>query len=189
MVKKIKKKNEKINSEKEHRKDKNTIISIVIIVTVVSTLVVIFHGLNNTPANSGQAAIVDGIQCDNVTSSNFHINAHLDVFVDGKSYFVPEKIGIVNGTCSYWIHTTDNTGTINIEAPMNDNFTLGQLFDIWEATGSNLPPHGMPIIYINGQQVASSLNTIEIKSHDEITVVYGVKPQTLPTSYQFSPGF
>lgn len=188
MVKKTKKKDAPINFEKEHRKDRNAVIVIAIIISVVGTLVFTFHGLGDTPTDLGQAAMIDGIQCDKTEYNNFHINTHLDIFVDGKQYAVPAKIGIVNGTCSYWIHTQDDSGIIHIEAPSDNQLTLGQLFDVWKATGSNLLPSNVPAIYINGQQVSSSLNSTVMKPHDEIVVVYGIKPSIIPTSYQFPLG-
>jgi hypothetical protein len=188
MVKKTKKKDAPINFEKEHRKDRNTIIVVPIIIAVVAILVFAFHGLGDTPIDSGQAAVIDGIQCNKIGYDNFHINAHLDVFVDGKPYAVPAKIGIVNDTCLYWINTQDDTGIIRIGAPSDNQFTLGQLFDIWKATGSDLLPQDIPAIYMNGQQVSSSLNATIIKPHDEITVVYGIRPSIIPVSYQFPLG-
>jgi hypothetical protein len=188
MVKKTKKKDAPINFEKEHRKDRYTVIVIAIIITIVTTLVFAFHGLGDTPTDSGQAAVIDGIQCNKVGYDSFHINAHLDVFVDGKPYLVPAKIGVVNDTCLYWINTQDDTGIVHIGAPSDNQFTLGQLFDIWKATGSDLLPQNIPVIYRNGQQISSSLNATVIQSHDEITVVYGVRPPIIPSSYQFPSG-
>lgn len=188
MVKKTKKKDAPINFEKERQKDRNTIIVVAIIIAVVVALVFAFHGLGSTPTDSGQAAVIDGIQCNNTPYDGFHINAHLDVFVNGKPYAVPAKIGIINDTCLYWINTPDNTGIVHIGAPSNNQFTLNQLLDIWKATGSDLLPQDIPTIYMNGQQVSSSLNSTVIKSHDEITVVYGIKPSIIPVSYQFPPG-
>ncbi|MGI0047638.1 MAG: hypothetical protein ACREBB_10705 [Nitrosotalea sp.] len=188
MVKKTKKKSVKIDFEKEKRNDKNTIIAIAIIIAVVATLVVVVYVLNQTPVSSSQAAIIDGIMCDDARYDNFHINAHLNVFIDGQPYVVPEKIGVVNNTCLYWINTSDTTGIIHIETPNDEQFTLNQLFDIWKATGSSLPSHGTPTIYMNGQQMTSNLNDTVIKSHDEITVVYGDRPSVIPAIYQFPPG-
>jgi hypothetical protein len=188
MVKKTKKKDAPINFEKEHRKDRNTIIVVAIIIAVVATLVFAFQGLGSTPTDSGQAAIIDGIQCNKIGYDNYHINAHLDVFMDGKPYTVPAKIGIINDTCQYWIYTQDDSGIIQIGAPSDNQFTLGQFFDIWKATGSDLLPQSIPTIYKNGQQLTSSLNSTVINSHDEIAVVYGIRPQVIPASYQFPQG-
>jgi hypothetical protein len=188
MVKKTKKKEPPINFEKERRKDRNTVIVVAIVIAVVAMLVFTFQGQGSTPTDSGQAAVIDGIQCNKIGYDSFQINAHLDVFVDGKSYVVPAKIGIINDTCLYWIHTQDDTGLIRIGAPSDNQFTLGQLFDIWKATGSDLLPQNIPTIYMNGQQITSSLNATVIKSHDEVTVVYGIKPSIIPASYQFPPG-
>ena len=187
MVKKTKKKEKPINFEKERRNDKNTIISIIVIATVVATFVLVFHTFGTT-TNSSQAAVIDGIPCNKMDYTNFHINAHLSVFVDGKPYVVPAKLGIINDTCLYWIHTRDDTGIIHIGAPKDGPFTLSQLFDIWGATGSVLLPLGDPEIYINGQQITSSLNATVIKYHDEITAVYGIRPPIIPASYHFPLG-
>ncbi len=187
MVKKTKKRNEKIDFEKESRKDKNTIIAVVMIAIAVTSIAVISYVLTQA-SNSGQAAIIDGIQCDNTQHDNFHTNAHLDIFINDQPYTVPGKIGIVNNTCLYWIHTNDTTGIIRIEAPNDEQFTLKQLFDIWKATSSNFPPNDTTTVYINGQQSTLNLNDTVIKSHDEITVVYGVRPSIIPTSYQFPVG-
>lgn len=188
MVKKTKKRNEKINFEKENLKDKNTIIAIAIITVAVAILVIVVYVLTQTPINSSQAAIIDGVGCSDARYDNFHMNAHLDIFIGGQSYIVPEKIGVVNNTCLYWIHTNDTTGIIHVEAPNDEQFTLNQLFDIWKATGSNFPSHGTPTIYVNGQQMSSNLNDTVIKSHDEITVVYGSRPSVIPVIYQFPSG-
>lgn len=187
MVKKIKKRSDKIDFEKENRKDKNTIMVIIIIAAVVAALVTISYLSTQTPHGSGQAAVIDGIQCDNALHNSFNITAHLDIFMNGQPYAIPAKIGIVNNTCLYWIHTNDTSGIIHVDAPNVQQFTLNQLFDIWKATASGFPSGNSTWIYTNGQQIMNLNNTV-IKSHDEITVVYGSQPSTIPTNYKFPPG-
>lgn len=41
-----------------------------------------------------QYPVIDGIKCDKAEHFNFHYHAHLDIFVNGFSYFVPAGIGI-----------------------------------------------------------------------------------------------
>lgn len=184
---KIKKRSDKIDFEKERRKDKNTIMVIIIIAAVVAALVGLPYLLNVTPHDSGQAAVIDGIQCDNTLHGSFNITAHLNIFMNGQSYTIPAKIGVINNTCLYWIHTIDTSGIIYIEAPNVQQITINQLFDIWKATSGSFPSDNFTGVYINGQQITNLNNTV-IKHHDEIIVVYGSQPSALPTNYQFPPG-
>ncbi len=127
------------------------------------------------------------MRCDKSQSHNFHLHAHLDVFVDGHQQTVPAEIGVINNTCKYWIYTPDETGIIHVDVPEEKQFILAQFFDIWKTT-SSLPRGGTPVTYINGQQVSSALNQIVTRSHDEIAIIYGEKPSvTIPVRYQFPP--
>ncbi len=184
MVKKIKKKNEKIDFEKERRNDKNTIIVMASIAAAVGILVVVSYLLNPTKSDLDKVSIIDGIRCDKIQATSFHAYAHLDVFIEGQAEEVPADIGVINGTCRYWINTEDSTGILHIDAPQNQQFTMSQFFDVWKAT-NNLPPTGNPSIYLNGQKITSALNDTIIKPHDEIVVVYGSKPSIIPSSYSF----
>ncbi|MDE1830401.1 MAG: hypothetical protein KGI25_08770, partial [Thaumarchaeota archaeon] len=131
-----------------------------------------------------EVSTIDGIRCESMPLQNIQTYAHLDIFVDGKTQQVPAGIGVVNNTCRYWMYTQDMTGIIHINSPENAQFTISQFFDIWKAT-SNLPPTGIPIIYLNGQKTSSSMNDTEINPHDEIAIIYGSKPAIIPSSYQF----
>ncbi len=186
MARKTKKKSEKIDYEKERRKDKNTIIAISIIAAIVATLAVASYELNKTQTDSDKVSMIDDIKCDKSQSSNFHMNAHVDVFVGGRLQEIPAEIGIINNTCRYWIYTQDASGIMHIDSPIVKQFTLSQFFDVWKAT-SSVPPIGTPAIYINGQETSSTLNETVIKPHDEIAIVYGIKPAVMPSLYQFPP--
>jgi hypothetical protein len=45
-------------------------------------------------------------------------------------------------------------------------------------------------VYINGTKVPDGTNYRDIKlnAHDEIAIVYGTQPSTVPTSYTFHEG-
>lgn len=186
IVKKTKKKSEKIDFEKEKRKDRNTIIAIMAITAVVAGIFIVSYSINQSHSNSGEASVIDGIKCESIPSQPFHSSAHIDVIVDGKSQQVPAEIGIINNTCKYWIYTVDTTGTIHMDSPETTNFTLSQFFDIWKAT-DNLPPTGNSTTYINGQKASTNMEDIKIDPHDEIAIIYGNKPAIIPSSYQFQP--
>ncbi|MGH9965245.1 MAG: hypothetical protein ACRD5E_10515, partial [Nitrososphaeraceae archaeon] len=78
--------------------------------------------LSSTP----NMTMVDGIRCDTMEFTMFHIHAHLDIFVDDKPFKVPSQIGIdPEGRCLYWLHTHDDSGIIHIESPVERQFTIG----------------------------------------------------------------
>ena len=130
---------------------------------------------------------IAGIKCERQEYSNFHIHAHLDIFIDGKAYDVPETIGIVNRTCLYWMHTHDPSGIIHIEAPETRAFTLAQFFEIWKSTAKGVPAtKETPKIYVNGKRVNGRLEQVEIGPLAEIAIVYGKEPTTVPSSYDFA---
>jgi hypothetical protein len=132
---------------------------------------------------------IDGIQCNQMEQAVFHIHAHLDVYVDGQHRTVPAFIGIIPNSCLYWIHTHDPTGIIHIEAPEYKTFTLGQFLDVWsksfEKTGI---PIGTPKSYVNGKEFNGNYREIQLNAHDEIALVYGLPPESIPTSFDFPQG-
>src|SRR5204862_679300 len=121
---------------------------------------------------------IAGIQCERQEYGDFHIHAHVDVFVDGKAHAVPAMIGILSAQkCLYWMHTHDNSGIVHIEAPKKRAFTLGQFFELWKATGAGAPERNdAPKIFIDGKRVAKRIDQVELDDHMEIAVVYGKEP-------------
>lgn len=182
MVKKTKKKAGKFDFEKERRKDKNTIIAVAAIAAVVATLAVVSYEMNKVQDGSAKVSIIDGIGCGTGQSNSPRTAAHIDIFVNRYSYEIPENIGVINGTCSYWLSTDDKSGTVHIDAPQDSAFTLAQFYDVWKATGTP-PPTGSPEIYINGLKTAHDLNDTVIRNGDEIAIVYGNAPSIIPSSY------
>ncbi|HJU13867.1 MAG TPA: hypothetical protein VJ792_05365 [Candidatus Nitrosotalea sp.] len=184
MVKKTKKKPGKIDFEKERRQDKNTIIAVAAIASVVAVLAVVSYVMNQGQDGSSKVSIIDGIGCDKAQSNSYHASAHLDVFVNGSHYLIPAKIGMINGTCSYWLSTSDESGIVHIDAPQDNQYTVAQFYDVWKATGT-LPPTGNPGIYVNGQKPSHDINGTVIGNGDEIAIVYGNAPSIIPSSYHF----
>jgi hypothetical protein len=174
------------------------VISVSILIAAVTAAIYIgaYHsGWPNTPTTAS-ALTVDGIQCNTNEQLLFHIHAHLDIFVNGQLIYIPPQIGIIPDKCIYWLHTHDGTGIIHIESPVKRDFTLGQFFDIWSKKLNNSSEFAnifggknIPEVYVNGQKV-TGVNYREIKLHadDEITLIYGKPPDTVPSGYGFPQG-
>lgn len=175
-------------------------------IITMSVLIAIFVGVGilatmapNTLLASALSSLgIDNIRCEVIEHLTFHIHAHLDIFINGKHYTVPSQIGIIPSKCLYWMHTHDDTGVIHIESPENRNFTLGQFFDIWNEKFNNTQifdnivsnnKNNTLSVYVNGNKASSvDYRDIKLKSHDEIAIVYGKPPDTIPSSYRFPKG-
>jgi hypothetical protein len=138
---------------------------------------------------------IDGIQCNSMEQSAFHVHSHLDIIINSVYFLLPSQVGIP-GNCFYWLHTHDESGKIHIEAPMLRDFTLGQFFDIWNKKLSNdqifnyVANANNPLkVYVNGTKVPDGTNYRDIKlntgrsAHNEIAIVYGTPPSAIPKSY------
>jgi hypothetical protein len=185
MDKKPKNTDKKIPDKKPSR-NKNKLIIIGIIAAIIAGAVYFLQKSDNN-IDSAYAAI-DGIPCETREYSTFHIHAHLDVFVNGQHVTVPQFVGIMDNSCLYWLHTHDSSGIMHIESPLQQNFTLSQFIDVWKTTSTGTPPSGDPIIFVNGQEVSTTLADTELNPHDEIAIVYGQTPPNIPSFYQFPEG-
>jgi hypothetical protein len=155
---------------------------------------------SSSSSSTTNMTTVDGIRCDTVEFTKFHIHAHLDILVDGKQFILPSQIGIdPEGRCLYWLHTHDDSGIIHIESPTEREFTVGNFIEIWEMTlgntkvfNSNLnETNDIISAYVNGVKVPSSTDfrNIGIKAHDEIALVIGpIQADKIPSAYQFQEG-
>ncbi|MDQ6723190.1 MAG: hypothetical protein M3Z01_02865, partial [Thermoproteota archaeon] len=45
------------------------------------------------PSSANATAPIDGIQCNSMEQSIFHIHAHLDIFINGQNTTIPALIG------------------------------------------------------------------------------------------------
>jgi hypothetical protein len=143
---------------------------------------------NDTTANSLYAA-VDGVSCDQGEHTDFHVHAHLSLYINGSQVQVPQSIGIApDQSCYYWVHTHDTSGVIHIEAPGQDNYKLGTFFKIWS---QRFPQLGYPAqldsisdwqVYVNGKPYTGDFRQITLDAHTLITMAYktpNVKPDTV----------
>jgi hypothetical protein len=151
------------------------------------------------PLQASAAPTIDGIQCNPSEKFVLHNHVHIDTFINGQRYTVPSQVGIIPERCIYWLHTHDDSGIIHIESPVVKNYTLGQFFDIWNkkfnnsqifdnvANGKN---NNTLSVYVNGQKVSSGANyrDINLNEHDQIAIVYGKPPTSIPIKYEFPKG-
>lgn len=168
-----------------------------ILVGLMLTILVGYSGYsyyfdNNT--SYGQYPVIDGIKCDTSEHFNFHYHAHLDIVINGMSYFVPAGIGIHPPECIYWLHTHDISGIIHVESPDNRTFTLGEFFDIWNMKFNNTQLFEYKVdgadkklsVYVNGTQIMDKqYRDVPIHNHDVIAVIYGSRPAEIPSTYEF----
>jgi hypothetical protein len=122
-----------------------------------------------------------------------HYHSHLDIFANGKKVTVPALIGI-NPGAGYLteLHTHDTRGVIHIESPRkNDHFTLGQFVAEWGVflNGRCIGAYCNGLKwYLNGKLQTGNPQTYTLQPHDEIAIVVGKAPKTIPSSYKFLAG-
>ena len=156
------------------------------------------------PAASVTGQKVDGIGCQTMEQTLFHIHAHLTVFVNGTARQVPAAIGIPGaqaqttaagsfveqGTCFYWLHTHAADGIIHIESPVQRTYTLGNFFDEWgqPLSASRVGPAGGHVVALyNGQVFKGDPRDIPLTAHAQIQLEVGT-PLVAPEQVTFPQG-
>ncbi len=143
------------------------------------------------PAAAQSAAPpIDGIRCDQMESSVFHIHQHLAIFSRGKPVTVPDDVGRpIVGQCLYWLHTHTADGIVHIESPSFRTFTLGNFFDIWgeplrpDAVASARVAKGATRVFVDGRRYTGDPRKIELAQHTVITIEAG-PPYAKPVDFE-----
>ncbi|HJY11062.1 MAG TPA: hypothetical protein VJ250_08925 [Nitrososphaeraceae archaeon] len=173
---------------------------VIVFVCLVIECIIAIPPISLSSASSSSSSLtIDGITCDKEEHFVSHIHMHLDIFINGKEFVVPSNIGIIPGNCIYWLHTHYDTGVIHLESPDTRTFTLGQFFHIWGETLSNNQIFNNMIgdkdnntlnVYVNGKKVDSKTDygQTPLNEHDEIAIVYGKPPNSIPSNYGFPEG-
>jgi hypothetical protein len=153
------------------------------------------------PAASTMGQPIDGIGCQAMGHSLFHIHAHLTIFVNGTARQVPAGIGIPGaetvqtprgpfvsrGDCFYWLHTHVADGIIHIESPVWRVFTLGDFFDEWDqplSTAQVGPAKGHVTVFYNGKVYAGDPRSVPLTRHAQIQLEVGT-PLIAPVLIEF----
>src|SRR2546423_3353425 len=153
-----------------------------------------------------------GLTPEDAERLEFHVHAHLDVFIDGRQIFVPGGIGIdpsdpqvhsgtIDGYPAYGgitkpcakpcispLHTHDATGVLHTESPTRKENTLGQFFIEWDVkldancVGAYCKPATPVAVYVNGEKFDGDPTTIPLSDHKEIAIAIGTPPAQIPSS-------
>lgn len=178
------------------------IIGVLIVVIVFAALALLDKSGTQQNANQRQVPAanmptIDGMTCDSMEGSVFHIHSHLTILNNGQEKTVPANIGVYpnnSPSCLYWLHTHDTTGEVHMEAPVTRSFTLGNFFDIWKQPLSKTQvatytDNGQPIkAFVDGKEFTGDPRTIELKSHTNIVLEIGPKFVPPPNTYTYPEG-
>jgi hypothetical protein len=125
-----------------------------------------------------------------------HIHQHLDLWVNGKKVKVPAFIGIQPSSYITSLHTHDDTGLIHVESPVKRRYNLGEFFGVWGVRLNkscisdlcdNTTGNGVKM-WVNGTRYVGNPADLELKSHQEIALVFGKPPAQIPQKYAFPSG-
>jgi hypothetical protein len=164
------------------------------------------------PPNPMARAVAAGLVPETAEHLEFHVHAHLDVYIDGKPVLVPAGLGIdtknpgvhlfetdglpayggINPPCDTPcispLHTHDVTGILHTESSSRKYNTLGQLFVEWgvrltpTCVDTYCEPEKTIAVYVNGTKSTGDPRTIALSNFKEIAVVIGSPPDQIPNS-------
>jgi hypothetical protein len=172
--------------------------------TLVPTVSAAPASQSRAAAGQGQLPDVNGISCDALEATIFHIHAHVAIFVNGAEQVIPFGVGIGqpwqvsdsaegpfvdDGTCFYWLHTHTEDGVVHIESPVRRTFTLGDFFAVWQvplSANQMGPIQGSVIAYVNGSKVDGDPSDIPLTQHAQIQLDSG--QDVAPYVFRFPPG-
>ncbi|WP_406294025.1 hypothetical protein OG948_04530 [Embleya sp. NBC_00888] len=151
------------------------------------------------PQDSARRGADAGLKLDKMEGAKQHFHVHLDIFVGLDRVLVPPDLGIDKRTGLLAdLHTHDDSGVLHVEShDPNARFVLGQLFAMWNVRFDEnhlgaLTPDATHTFrtYLNGELVGGDPARIELRPHDQISVMYQddkvrIKP---PASYDFPTG-
>lgn len=147
-------------------------------VVTLATVAVVYFSIRGGSSVETYAE-VDGVKCQNGEQLDYHIHAHLSILLLGDPVAVPAQTGI-RDDCLFWLHTHDDTGLIHVEAPSDEDFTLGQFMMIWgqPLSETTLLDHtakdGMEITAtVNGEQVPGDPSLIVFEDQQSIVLQLG----------------
>jgi hypothetical protein len=154
-----------------------------------------------------------GLVPEKAESLQYHVHAHLDVFVNGRPVIVPAGIGIDVGNsgvrseknssgmvtgagfvqcdepCISPLHTHDLSGVLHTETKTPSPNDLGQFFTEWavrltsDCVGGYCKPKVPIKIYVNGKVETGDPTQIELSDLREIAIVIGSPPAKIPTEF------
>jgi hypothetical protein len=143
----------------------------------------------------------------------YHVHAHLDMFVNAQPKLIPGGIGIRtddpqvhSGTvlglpayggistpcatpCISPLHTHDATGVLHTESATRKDNTLGQFFTEWDVplsttcVGTYCTPTTAIAWYVDGKKYTGDPAAIDLSNLTEIAAVIGTPPAAIPSHF------
>jgi hypothetical protein len=132
------------------------------------------------PADVAERVKAAGLSLMKSEGMLVHYHPHVDVFYQGQPVVVPANVGIdTKGSTISPLHTHAASGVLHIEASSAQTITLGQFFTEWGVSLEGAQ------VYLDGKAVADPAN-LSLADHQEIAVVFGTPPATIPDVYNGS---
>ncbi len=168
------------------------------------------------PPNPMQLARDAGLVPETAERLQYHVHAHLDVFIDGKHEVVPGGIGIntkdprvhsgiivgypayggivipCDHPCISPLHTHDATGILHTESATHKDNTLGQFFVEWnvrldaDCVARYCKPATRIAVYVDGQPHSGDPRAITLSNFKEIALIIGTPPAQIPSTADWS---
>jgi hypothetical protein len=141
------------------------------------------------PDNVAARIEAAGLPSSSTESLTVHYHSHVDIFVNGKSEPVASSIGRDDRSLFSPLHTHATSGLIHIEAPEDQDFTVGMLFTEWgvrltnDCIGGYCSPDTKLSAYVDGTSYTQPISTIVLKKGEEIAIVIGSPPPTIPSTW------
>lgn len=136
-------------------------------------------------AGSGAAeSPIAGVTC--LINENYHIHAHISIYLNGIQQALPANIGLTG--CAYELHTHDDSGIIHIETNVAKPFTLAQFFAVWGQPLTSTNVGGITGLALNVYLIENGklsiftgeLSQLQLTEHRDIVLALGMPPITLP---------
>lgn len=107
---------------------------------------------------------------------DFHVT--IAIQINGRSRQLDPTIGHDYGNCLHDIFTNDSSGVVYVQSNDNEQFSLGQFFDVWKKTFTpqqifsfqTSSSHNIEVL-VNNQRVEEYRNII-LKPNQHILVIY-----------------
>ncbi len=147
------------------------------IIVGLVVLILIIAGFFFWPRkNVAPIAVVVPCLDPNIPTLKQHIHPHLQIIVEGQNEVIPANIGL-SSDCEKSVHTHDTSGIIHVEAQDNRQYTLGDFFTVWFASGGKkINRFGYKIeITVDGNPFGVAQGKpedVKLKDKQEITLKY-----------------
>lgn len=132
---------------------------------------------------------IAGVDCQSGERLEYHVHSFLSILVDGEPRAIPAQVGIRDNQCFFWLHTHDATGLVHVEAPEQEDFTVGQFFQVWGQSLSSTQLLDKTVdaeheitATVNGEPFTGDPSTIVLRDEETIVLQYGPPFGTPPTS-------